>query len=101
MNGPYPQSSTLVKRSCVSDDGSQARGGMAASLQSSEEPTITDNLSRILEFFTIYGELSVALTPEEFALVRTRLQQEWTFDGGLVSCVHHYVSSLQLICYLT
>ena len=32
----------------------------------------------------MYGELSAAFTPEEFALVRMRLEQEWTFGGGFV-----------------
>ena len=66
------------------------RGGMITDLQpnASEGPASSAALpwqSRILAFFTMYGELSVALTPEEFALVRTRLQQEWTLDGGFVS----------------
>ncbi|KIM36083.1 hypothetical protein M413DRAFT_78631 [Hebeloma cylindrosporum] len=42
----------------------------------------------------MYGELSVAHTPEEFSLVRTRLQQEWTFDGGFVSRFTSYLSPL-------
>ncbi|KIM41506.1 hypothetical protein M413DRAFT_71629 [Hebeloma cylindrosporum] len=33
----------------------------------------------------MYGELSVADVAEEFAPVRTRLQQEWIFDAGFVS----------------
>ena len=89
MSRPYPQSRTLVKRSCVSDDGSQVGGGrMATSPRSNEEPVMATTLSwqgRTLAFFTMYGELSFALTPEEFELVRTRLRQEWTFDGGFVS----------------
>jgi hypothetical protein len=40
---------------------------------------------RILSSFTLYGQLSVACTPEEFASLRSRLQQEWSFDGGFVS----------------
>jgi len=39
---------------------------------------------RALSFFTLYGELSGACTPEEFASLRSRLLQEWSFDGGLV-----------------
>jgi len=39
---------------------------------------------RALSFFTLYGELSVACTPEEFASLRSRLLQEWSFDGGFV-----------------
>ncbi|KIM36066.1 hypothetical protein M413DRAFT_46337, partial [Hebeloma cylindrosporum] len=33
----------------------------------------------------IYGEISVARVPEEFALLQMRLQEEWTFDGGFVT----------------
>jgi len=33
----------------------------------------------------MYSELCAARLPEDFVLVRTRLQQEWTFDGGFVS----------------
>jgi hypothetical protein len=39
----------------------------------------------VLESLTMYGELSAARTPEEFALVRSRFQREWTFNGGFVS----------------
>ena len=38
-----------------------------------------------LEFLTLYDELSVARTPERFAAVRVRLQQEWIFNAGFVS----------------
>ena len=38
-----------------------------------------------LESLTMYGELSAARIPEEFAPVRLRLQLEWTFNGGFVS----------------
>ena len=42
----------------------------------------------------MYNELSVARMPEEFRLVRTRLRQEWTFNGGFVSPItimfHNY-----------
>ena len=37
------------------------------------------------ESLTMYGELSAARTPEEFAAVRLRFQTEWTFNGGFVS----------------
>ena len=53
-----------------------------------EQPTTTTIVPwhrRTLSSFTLYGELSVASTPEEFSLVRTRLQQEWSFAGGFVS----------------
>jgi hypothetical protein len=33
----------------------------------------------------MYGELSTARVPKEFAAVRARLQQEWTFNAGFVS----------------
>jgi hypothetical protein len=38
-----------------------------------------------LESLTMYGQLSAARSPEEFAPVRLRFQQEWTFNGGFVS----------------
>jgi len=61
--------------------------GMTGS-RPNERPTTTTTVpwhSRTLSPFTLYGELSVACTPEEFALLRSRLQQEWSFDGGFVS----------------
>ena len=64
----------------MSDDG-LGGGGI-------EGPAMTSALpwqSKVLASFTMYGELCVALTQEEFALVHTRLQQEWSFDGSLVS----------------
>ena len=48
---------------------------------------VSDNswIRRALESLTMYGELSAALIPEEFALVRMRFQREWTFNGAFVS----------------
>lgn len=40
---------------------------------------------KALAFLTVYGELSTAHMPEEFAAARVRLQQEWTFNAGFVS----------------
>ena len=37
------------------------------------------------ETLTMYGELSAARIPEEFAAVRSRFQSEWSFNGGFVS----------------
>lgn len=37
------------------------------------------------ETLTMYGELSAARIPEEFAAVRSRFQSEWLFNGGFVS----------------
>jgi hypothetical protein len=76
------------KGASVSDDDPVVRGsGMTGGLRSNKESAIVATLSwlsRTLAFFTMYGELSAALTPEEFALVRMRLEQEWTFGGGFV-----------------
>jgi len=61
--------------------------GVIGGFRTNEEPAIIAALSwqsRTLAFLTMYGKLSAALTPEEFVLVRMRLQQEWTFDGGFV-----------------
>ena len=60
---------------------------MTSSRPNAEQTTTTTVPweSRALSSFTLYGELSVASTPEEFASVRSRLQLEWTFDGGIVS----------------
>jgi len=84
---PPSPSRNLVNHSqaSMSDDGSEET---TISPQPNEEPAVTTTLpwySETLAFFTLYGELSVALTPKEFGLVRARLQQEWTFDGGFVS----------------
>ena len=40
---------------------------------------------KTLAFLTLYDELSAARTPERFAAVRVRLQQEWIFNAGFVS----------------
>jgi hypothetical protein len=72
----------------MSSDRPSIRGGTAARPQPNEEPAVTANLpwhSRTLASVTVYGELFAARTPEEFASVHTRLQQEWTFNGGFVS----------------
>jgi len=61
---------------------------MVARPQPNEEPAVTATLpwhSKTLASLTVYGELFAAHTPEEFASVHTRLQQEWTFNGGFVS----------------
>ena len=67
---------------------------------SDDEPAISAILSwqsRTLAFFTMYGELSAAFKPEEFALVLMRLEQEWTFGGGFVSRFIIMFLSSQLI----
>jgi len=74
-----------LSQASVSDDRSK---GTVISPQPNEEPAVTTTLpwySRTLAFFTMYGELSDALTPKEIGLVHARLQQEWLFDGGFVS----------------
>ena len=82
------QFNSLLNWSTVSD-GLPIHGEGPAGSQPNEEPTTTTSTQpwyrRLLASFTFYGELSVACTSEEFALVRTRLQQELTFDGGFVS----------------
>ena len=40
---------------------------------------------KALAFLTLYHELSTARTPEGFAAVRVRLQQEWIFNASFVS----------------
>ena len=56
---------------------------------------------RILAYLTMYGELATACTPEEFAFVHMRLQQEWTFAGGFVSRFTIMILfNFQLIHYL-
>ena len=100
MNLPFSQSRTLVKRSCVSNDRPSIHGGMTARPQPNEESAITATLpwhGRTLASLTVYGELFAACTPEEFALVHTRLQQEWTFNGGFVSLFTIMVLNSQLI----
>jgi len=72
----------------MSNDGPSIHGGMTAHPQSNEELAITATLpwySRTLASLTVYGELLAARTSEEFVLVHTTLQQEWTFNGGFVS----------------
>src|SRR5258708_82313 len=77
------------------------RGEGSTGSRPNEEPTTTTTVSwhsRTLSSFTLYGELCVACTLEEFALVHTRLQQEWSFAGGLVS---RLITFLQLIHHST
>jgi len=93
MDGSYSQSlaSTVVNPSLsVSGDGSPELvrgGGLTAFPRPNEEPTVTipPLLARALAFFTMYSALCAACTREDFARVRTRLQLEWSFDGGFVS----------------
>ena len=69
-------------------DGLPVRGEGMIGSRPNDEPTSTTTLpwhNRTLSSFTPYGELSIACTPEKFALVRSRLQQEWSFAGGFVS----------------
>jgi len=95
MDRSYSQSlpSTLVNCSTsVSDDGSPrpVRGGgiIVDAPRPHEEQTVTASLPwhmRALVLLTLFSELSAAAMPAEFAVVRQRLQQEWSFDGGFVS----------------
>jgi hypothetical protein len=100
MNRPLFQSRTLVKRSFMFNDGPSIRGEMTARPQPNEEPAITATLpwhSNILASLTVYGELFAARTPGEFAIVHTRLQQEWTFNGGFVGLFTIMLLNSQLI----
>ena len=70
--------------------------------QPNEEPTTTVPWhGRTLSSFTLYGELSVACTSEEYASVRSRLQLEWSFDGGFVSRFTIALLDSQFTHYLT
>jgi len=85
----------------MSNDRPAIRGGMTARRQPNEEPAITAALSwhsKTLASLTVYGELFAARTPGEFAIVHTRLQQEWTFNGGFVSLFTIMLLNSQLIC---
>ena len=69
-----------------------------------EEPATTTTLPWhciTLASFTLYGGLSVARTPEEFASVRSRLQQEWSFIGGFVSRLTIVLLEFQFIYHST
>ena len=85
--------------------GPSVRGeGMTGSRPNEERTTTTTTVpwhSRALTFFTLYGEISVPCTPEEFALVHTRLQQEWSFAGGFVSRLTTVILDSQLIHHAT
>lgn len=87
INQPYPQSSTPVRRFSLSADGPSIREGIIAH-QPNEDLIVSATLPwyrEALESLTMYGELSAARMPEEFAPVRTRFQQEWSFAIGFVS----------------
>ena len=69
-------------------DGFPVRVEETFGSRSDEELTTTTTVSwhsRALASFTLYGELSVACTPKEYALVRSKVQQEWSFDRNFVS----------------
>ena len=97
------KSRNLVKpspTSSVIDDGPEE---MDISPRIDKELVVTTTLSwysRTFASLTIYGELSIARTPEEFALVHRRLQQEWKFDGGFVSQISTRFLKSRLIHYL-
>jgi len=52
-----------------------------------------------LAFLTLYDEISAARTPEGFAAVRVKFQQEWVFNAGFVSRVFLFLDS-PLVSYL-
>ena len=91
MNQPCPQSNTLAP----------AHGEvMAAGPQPNEDPIVTATprwYIRVLVVLTMYGELSAARIPAEFAPVRTRMQQEWTFHGGFVCPFTIFLDSLLIL----
>jgi len=83
VDGLYSQSlaSTLMNRSSVSEGVTPVH--REAAPPPNEDATDATSLPwyrRTLEFLTVYNELCT----EDFAPVRTKLQQEWTFDGGFV-----------------
>jgi hypothetical protein len=86
---PDIEKATVCNPSVSDDDPPVCDGTTASSCpRPNEEPAVWASLPwqcRILACFTMYGELSVACTSEEFGFVRTRLQREWAFDGGFVS----------------
>lgn len=78
---------TIISRAPLVREG-MTDFGREPGAQMNEEPTTTTTLpwhSRTLSSFTLYGELSIACTSEEFASVRTRLQQEWSVARTFVS----------------
>ena len=73
---------------------------MVADPQPNEVPTVIATprwYIRVLVFLTMYGELSGARIPAEFAPVRTRMQQEWTFHGGFVRPSATFLDSLLIL----
>ena len=88
VDRPSLKSRNLVKHSHAQASVFYKPEGITIPLRTDEEPVVTTTLpwySRTFASLTIYGELSAARTPKEFALLRRRLQQEWSFIGGLVS----------------
>lgn len=93
----------LVNYSSMSDDPPVRGERMTGSLPN-EAQTTTNNpalVRRTLSFFTLYDELSAACTQEEFVPVRVRLQQEWSFNGGLVSQFTAVLLDSELIYHST
>jgi len=69
-------------------EGPPVRVEVTTGSGSNEEQTTTTTVSWhswALASFTLYGELSTACTPKEYGSVRSRLQQEWSFDRNFVS----------------
>jgi len=78
-----------MKRSGVFEHGPSGGGEETPTEpRVNEEPTPIAAIPwhrRALAFFTVYRELSAARVAEDFASLQSRIQQEWTFDGGFVS----------------
>jgi len=88
--GTHSQFSTPVRRSSVSDDGPPVHEEPEGTTTAGQlnESIVTAKLPwdrRALACLTLYSELYAAHTPEEFASVRMRFRQEWTFAIGVVS----------------
>ena len=89
-NGPHSQSeylpSTPMNRSSASENGPVYGEGVIPN--EGPGPLVAATMPmhlKMLASLTVYGELCDADLSEDFAPVRMRLQQEWTFDGGFVS----------------
>ena len=103
-DSPRAMPTATASTNHISSDGPLVRGEGMTGSRPNEEPTSTATLpwhSRALSPFTLYSELSTARTPEEYALVRSRLRQEWSFNGGFVSRSTTLLPDSQLIHHST
>jgi len=94
----HPGSGEIIAITPANGEGWTAYSDLPLPLYT-EKITVPLNLTKpekILASMTMYGELSSAETADHFAPIFRRLQQEWTFIGGLVCLFSFFLNLTQL-----